>query len=250
MSRPPSTHLSDAQRKLLRAVGRLETRGDPAFVMDVVKALRLRGESSVTRTLNRMERNGFITLKGGGRGRSRVVCLTSRGRVEATLGGVPLLGSIPFGFGIHYPVRNPDTGGHHYYLAHFCDHEDGYCYMANFMAEVERTLEGLSKRTGDLFTKQPMQMELLEIRKEFIAQAEDAAVKRIVSALPGILRDHKLQGRRVENRRIFAAIVDRFGYDTTRKEWVRALRELQQARKLTMEGTEDSSVTYIHTSSL
>ena len=97
MSRPPSTHLSDAQRKLLRAVGRLETRGDPAFVMDVVKALRLRGESSVTRTLNRMERNGFITLKGGGRGRSRVVCLTSRGRVEATLGGVPLLGSIPAG---------------------------------------------------------------------------------------------------------------------------------------------------------
>jgi len=155
-----------------------------------------------------------------------------------------------FGFGIHYPVRNPDTGGHHYYLAHFCDHEDGYCYMANFMAEVERTLEGLSKRTGDLFTKQPMQMELLEIRKEFIAQAEDAAVKRIVSALPGILLDHKLQGRRVENRKIFAAIVDRFGYHTTRKEWVRALRELQQARKLTMEGTEDSSVTYIHTSSL
>ena len=89
MSRPISTRLSDAQRRLLRAVGRLETCGDPAFVMDVVKALRLRGESSVTRTLNRMERNGFITLKGGGRGRSRVVCLTSRGRLEAALGGVP-----------------------------------------------------------------------------------------------------------------------------------------------------------------
>jgi repressor LexA len=97
MSRPISTRLSDAQRKLLQAVGRLETRGDPAFVMDVVEALRLRGESSVTPTLNRMQRNGFITLKGGGRGRSRVVCLTSRGRQEAALGGVPLLGSIPAG---------------------------------------------------------------------------------------------------------------------------------------------------------
>lgn len=97
MSRPISTRLSDAQRRLLRAVGRLETRGDPAFVMDVVKALQLRGESSVTRTLNRMERNGFITLKGGGRGRSRVVCLTSRGRLEAALGGLPLLGSISAG---------------------------------------------------------------------------------------------------------------------------------------------------------
>jgi hypothetical protein len=42
--------------------------------------------------------------------------------------------------------------------------------------------------------------------------------------------------------------VDRFGYRTTRKEWVRALRELQQAGKLTMEGTEDSSLMRIHTS--
>jgi repressor LexA len=97
MSRPLSTRLSDAQRKLLSAVGRLEARGDPAFVMDIAKSLRLRGESSITRTLNRMERNGFVKLKGGGRGRSRVVCLTTRGRVEAGLGGVPLLGWIPAG---------------------------------------------------------------------------------------------------------------------------------------------------------
>jgi repressor LexA len=97
MSRPLSTRITDAQRKLLRAVGRLEARGNPAFVMDVVKMLRLRGESSVTRTLHRMERNGFITLKGGGRGRSRIVRLTPRGRLEASLGGVPLLGTIPAG---------------------------------------------------------------------------------------------------------------------------------------------------------
>ena len=102
------------------------------------------------------------------------------------------------------------------------------------MAEVERTLEGLSKKSSDLFGNQPVQMELLEIRKEFVAQAEQAAVKQIVSA----------------NRKIFAAIVDRFGYATTRKEWVRALRELQKAGKLTMQGTEDSSVTRIHSSTL
>ena len=153
-----------------------------------------------------------------------------------------------FEFGIHYPVRNPATGGHHYYLAHFSHHEDGYCYMANFMAEAERTLEGLSKRTSELFGNEPVQMELLEIRQEFVAQAEDAAVKQIITALPEILRDYNLQGRRLENRKIFAAIVDRFGYRTTRKEWVRALRELQQAGKLTMQGTKDSSLTRIHTS--
>jgi three-Cys-motif partner protein len=151
-----------------------------------------------------------------------------------------------FRFGIHYPVRNPATGGHHYYLAHFSNHEDGYCYMANFMAEVERTLEGLSKNVGDFFGAQPAQMELLEIRKEFVAQAEDTAVRRIVSVLPDIFHDHNLHGRRVENRKIFAAIVDHFGYRTTRKEWVRALRELQRTGRLTMEGTEDSSPTRIH----
>jgi three-Cys-motif partner protein len=191
----------------------------------------------------------------------RVGKLTSDAAIEAFLNDDPaarealITGYISevkrkkvFRFGIHYPVRNPATGGHHYYLAHFCDHEDGYCYMANFMAEAERTLEGLSKRTGDLFGNQPVQLELLEIRQEFVAQAEDAAVKRIISALPEILRDYNLHGRRVENRKIFAAIVDCFGYSTTRKEWVRALRELQQAGKLTMEGTEDSSLTRIHTS--
>jgi hypothetical protein len=91
-------------------------------------------------------------------------------------------------------------------------------------------------------------MELLEIREEFVAQAEDAAVKQIIIALPEILRDYNLHGRPMENRKIFAAIVDRFGYHTTRKEWVRALRELQQAGKLTMQGTKDSSLTRIHTS--
>lgn len=86
-----------SQRKLLRVVGNLEMRAEPAFVMDLVKALRLKGESSITRTLQRMERNGFISLKGGGRGRSRLVQLTQRGRLEASVGGVPLLGTIPAG---------------------------------------------------------------------------------------------------------------------------------------------------------
>jgi three-Cys-motif partner protein len=194
---------------------------------------------------------------------ARVGKLTSEAAIEAFLRDDPaarealingyiseLKGRKIFGFGIYYPVCNPDTGGHHYYLAHFCNHEDGYCYMANFMAEVERTLEGLSKKSSDLFGNQPAQMELLEIRKEFVAQAERAAVKQIVSALPAILVDHKLHDREVENRKIFAAIVDRFGYATTRKEWVRALRELQKAGKLTMQGTEDSSVTRIHSSTL
>ncbi len=153
-----------------------------------------------------------------------------------------------FRFGIHYPVRNPATGGHHYYLAHFCDHEDGYCYMANFMAEVERTLEGLSSKTTDLFGAQPAQMELLEIRKEFVGKAEETAVLRIINAFPEIIETGGLRGQRLQNRVLFAAIVDRFGYSTTRKEWLRALRQMNETGKVRMEGSEDSSYTVIATS--
>lgn len=148
-----------------------------------------------------------------------------------------------FRFGIHYPVRNPKTGGHRYYLAHFCNHEDGYCYMANFMAEVERTLNGLSKKT-DLFA-QSAQLELLEIRDEFVTHAEEDAVKRIVSDLPEIFRNRLWASRLVQNREIFAAIVSKFEYSTTRKEWLKALRRLQDDGKVTMDGSNDSSRTFI-----
>lgn len=150
-----------------------------------------------------------------------------------------------FRFGIHYPVRNPATGGHRYYLAHFCSHEDGYCYMANFMAEVERTLQGLSNKPSSLFGEQSEQLDLLEIRQEFVAHAEDAAVRQVIGEMPKIFSDHDFFHRRVQNRHIFAAIVDRFGYGTTRKEWIRALRQLKEAGKLSMEGSEDSSYTQI-----
>jgi three-Cys-motif partner protein len=150
-----------------------------------------------------------------------------------------------FRFGIYYPVRNPATGGHHYYLAHFCNHLDGYCHMANFMAKVERTLAGLSAKGGELFGNASGQMELMEIRREFADRAEDDAVKRITAQLPHIFRDRKFRNRNVQNREIFAAIVDQFGYSTTRKEWLKALRALQDAGTLKMDGSEDSSYTFI-----
>jgi len=191
----------------------------------------------------------------------RVGQLTSDGAVEAFLRDEPdarealIKGYVAeikrqkiFRFGIHYPVRNPATGGHHYYLAHFCNHEDGYCYMANFMAEVERTLEGLSSKTTDMFGAQPAQMELLEIRKEFVSKVEEAAVQRIINAFPDIVQSQRLRGSRIQNRVVFAAIVDRFGYSTTRKEWMRALRQLSETGKLRMEGSEDNSYVNISAS--
>jgi repressor LexA len=97
MPRPLEHFLSAAQRRLVFAIAAFENRGEPAFVMDVVETLRLKGESSVAPTLRRMERKGFIKIKGGGRGRSRILHLTQRGRFAAAVGGIPVLGTIPAG---------------------------------------------------------------------------------------------------------------------------------------------------------
>jgi len=108
MARPISRVLSETQRKLLRVIAAIELRGEAAFVADLVKALRLKAESSITATLQRMARNDFITLCGGGRGRSRVVRLTPRGRLEASIGGVPVLGTIPAG-ALAEAIAQPDV---------------------------------------------------------------------------------------------------------------------------------------------
>ncbi len=97
MPRRLENFLSAAQRRLIFAIAEFENRGEPAFVMDLVKALRLKGESSVVPTLRRMERKGFVKIKGGGRGRSRILHLTQRGRFAAAVGGIPVLGTIPAG---------------------------------------------------------------------------------------------------------------------------------------------------------
>ncbi len=104
MSRPLSFSLSKAQRRVLEALVSLETKGEPGFVSTLVNALGLKAESSLTHTLQRMERGGFLLLAGGGgRGRQRLVQLSAKGRlqVNASSSGpgllLPLLGRIPAG---------------------------------------------------------------------------------------------------------------------------------------------------------
>jgi repressor LexA len=98
MSRPPLNALSAAQRRIARMMARFEKQERPPFVSDLVKALGLAAESSLTPTLRVMKRNRFIEILGGGaQGRSRLVRLTARGRLALGIGGLPLLGSIPAG---------------------------------------------------------------------------------------------------------------------------------------------------------
>jgi repressor LexA len=90
---PTQTHL-----RILRAVAHLNADGKPAPVSELVEELGLAGETSLTRTLEIIRRNGFIEIHGGGeRGKRRIVTLTKRGVLATGLGGLPVLGSIPAG---------------------------------------------------------------------------------------------------------------------------------------------------------
>jgi hypothetical protein len=148
-----------------------------------------------------------------------------------------------FKFGLFYEVINPITKGHKYYLVHFCNHEDGYVYMANFMAEVQRTLEKNTTQEKEFafFGPGQGQLEMMEVRDSAIANHEQSKVNAIVSQLPQILRAKGFIGMTVKRRLIYAAIVESFTSTVLIKESRRALLAAKSAGLLSFEKDTDSS---------
>ncbi len=98
MARPLRSSLTSAQERIARTLADFEREERPGFVPDLLRTLRLAAESSLTPTLQKMARNGFVeVLNDGVQGRTRLVKLTAKGRHALGLGGLPLLGSIPAG---------------------------------------------------------------------------------------------------------------------------------------------------------
>jgi hypothetical protein len=143
-----------------------------------------------------------------------------------------------FKFALRYPIRNPRTDGHKYYLVHFCNHPDGYHYMAHFMALAERAYEeDRRKKTEDMFatTDQELMPGILDDADKCV---EDARVADLYAALPEILAP--LRGRHnLKMRWVYAAIVDRFEWRLTRKEWLKALAKAKAAGMINYKSTED-----------
>jgi three-Cys-motif partner protein len=140
-----------------------------------------------------------------------------------------------FRFGIAYPIRNPDTRGHRYFLVHLCDFEDGYTWMANFMAAAELEYEELHNEL-----RLSGQQELITVR-DLHKAARSGIVKEIVNSMPQIcmLRAWR-KGRQVQNRHIYAAFVDEFRWRASRSEWESALRQLDRDGLVTLhEGLKD-----------
>ena len=143
-------------------------------------------------------------------------------------------------FALNFPIRNPDTKGHRYFLVHFSDFPDGYIHMANFMARVDRSVEGLD--TADLF--QRPQLELMAINEHLAGQKRSAMVNAVRDRLGSLWIERGWS--RVQNRDLFAAIVDEFGWRVLRSEYLEALRELEQTGLVSMEGADDNQFTTFH----
>jgi hypothetical protein len=147
-------------------------------------------------------------------------------------------------FSLSYPIRNPETKGHRYYLIHFCKHPDGYTYMANFMAKVERSVEGISG--SDLFGAPKSQMEFMAVNEHLAEEKRRESVAMIHERLPSIWVARGWLKSRVQNRDLYAAIVDEFGWNVLRSEYIAALREHAKSGHIHMASSKDDDYTDIH----
>jgi three-Cys-motif partner protein len=145
-----------------------------------------------------------------------------------------------FTFGLNYPIRNPATGGHRYYLVHFCKFADGYTHMANFMAKAERTYQKLLSGETDFFSQAPKQQTFLQIDDHLAKEAESKNVYEIERAIPRIVSRKGWEDASVQLRDVLAEIVNNFKWTATRVEWIKALRQCEAGRLLKMAGTDDA----------
>jgi three-Cys-motif partner protein len=139
-----------------------------------------------------------------------------------------------FEFGLGYPIRNPATGGHKYFLVHLCNHPDGYTYMAHFMAQAERTAQVYAKEREE--TLGALQQQEIPFIADFAAKAaEDQKIKELTQSIPEILSP--LRGERgLQVRDVLAALVDRHGWKFVRREWEAALKQSQDAGWIIVDG--------------
>ncbi len=166
-------HLTDAQRRIVRVVERMERAGEPAFVPDLVQSLGLAAESSITPTLRLLERSGVISVHGGGsRGRSRVVRLTARARYGMGLGGLPLLGIIPAG-PLSEALADPETI--------IDDHELLSYREGDFLLRVQGdSMTGDGILNGDKVLLRPAsELRPGEIAAVLVGDAHEATLKHV-----------------------------------------------------------------------
>ena len=89
--------LSKRQNELLQLLAQQWQEGAVPAVSELARAMGLAGQSSVTPILEALRTKGYIEIRGGVRGRQRVLTLTAKGKVQTQKPGLPLLGCITAG---------------------------------------------------------------------------------------------------------------------------------------------------------
>lgn len=88
--------LTRRQTELLQQIADCWRRGQQPTTGELVEAMGLARESSLTTLLEPLREKGFIDVVGGVRGRQRRIELTQSGRIRTGM-GLPILGAIPAG---------------------------------------------------------------------------------------------------------------------------------------------------------
>lgn len=143
-----------------------------------------------------------------------------------------------FTHAIYYPLRNPKTGGHRYFIVHFCSHPDGYIYMADFMAKAERAYQ---RQQSDMLLGGTGQMEFPDIKEQLDDKIHDDRKARVLARLPEIISAKSWRGSSVEARRVYEAIVEEFGWEVLRREYLAALREMKKQGRVSFADLDDGS---------
>ena len=84
------------QQQLLEAIARFWKKGRAPTTGELLQELHLATEGSLTVLLRPLRDKGFIDVRGGVRGRQRLIELTGKGRTLTGF-GIPILGEIPAG---------------------------------------------------------------------------------------------------------------------------------------------------------
>lgn len=143
-----------------------------------------------------------------------------------------------FRYGLSYPLRNPQTGGHRYYIVHFSAHPDGYIYMADTMAKAERAYRRMYDRGDDMFASSQVEFPIIQEHFDDQTQAENRAA--VAGCLPALIEEGQWQARAIPARDVFAAIVSRLGWTVLRKEYLGALRDWKKAGRAGFADLDDN----------
>lgn len=173
MARPRITQLSASQSRIAKAIASIEREGFPALVSELVLKLGLAGSSSLAPTLRIMQRNGYVSINGGGcHGRDQLVKLTPKGRFAAAEGGLAVLGSIRAG-PLEEAVAEPETI--------LDDHELFPYRPGDFLLRVRGdSMTGYGILPGDHVLLRPnVQVDQGEIAAVIVGEDCEATLKRV-----------------------------------------------------------------------